>query len=56
MLVYNGLIAGYLAFLAASANLRGPLLWPAVVLHAAVALLLTRPAGRTASANGWGQA
>ena len=26
----------YLAYLAAAANLRGPLLWPAVVLHAAV--------------------
>ena len=40
----------FLAYLAAAANLRGPLLWPAVILHAAVALLLARPVGaRTAS-------
>ena len=45
MLIYNALIAGYLAYLAAAANLRGPLLWPEVVLHAAVGLLLARPAG-----------
>ncbi len=51
MLIYNAFIAAYLAYLAAAANLRGPLLWPAVVLHAAVAVLLARPAGaRTASA------
>ena len=53
MLIYNGFIAGYLAYLGAAASLRGPLLWPAVVLHAAVALLLALPGeARTASAPG----
>jgi hypothetical protein len=40
MLVYNLLIALYLAFLGTVGHLSGPLLWPAVVLHAAVAVLL----------------
>jgi Ca2+/Na+ antiporter len=40
MLVYNGLIALYLAFLGTVRHLEGTLLWPAVALHAAVALLL----------------
>jgi hypothetical protein len=44
MLTYNALIALYLAYVATAASLRGPLLWPAVVLHAAVALLLALPA------------
>ena len=48
MLAYNALIALYLAYLATAASLRGPLLWPAVILHAAVALLLARP-GRARS-------
>lgn len=39
MLTYNLLVALYLAYLGAS-NAGGLLLWPAVVLHAAVALLL----------------
>jgi len=34
------LIALFLAYLFIAASLRGPLLWPAVALHAAVALLL----------------
>jgi len=40
MLVYNGLIALYLAWLGTAGHFGGWLLWPAVVLHAAVALLL----------------
>jgi hypothetical protein len=39
MLIYNALIALYLAYLY-TAGYRGVLLWPAVVLHAVVALLL----------------
>lgn len=40
MLVYNVLIALYLAYLGTVGGMGGLLLWPAVVLHAVVALLL----------------
>ena len=40
MLTYNSLIALYLAFLGTVRHVGGLLLWPAVTLHAAVALLL----------------
>ena len=40
MLVYNALITIYLAFLGTVRHLEGWLLWPAVALHAVVALLL----------------
>ena len=40
MLVYNALIALFLVYLFAVGHLGGVLLWPAVVLHAVVALLL----------------
>ena len=40
MLTYNLLIALYLAYLGTAGHLGGLLLWPAVVLHAIVALLL----------------
>jgi len=40
MLIYNLLIALYLAYLGMLVHLGGVLLWPAVVLHAGVALLL----------------
>jgi hypothetical protein len=40
MLIYNTLIALYLGYLGGMQNASGPLLWPAVILHAAVALLL----------------
>lgn len=40
MLVYNALIAIYLTFLGTVRHLEGWLLWPAVALHGAVALLL----------------
>ncbi len=40
MLTYNTLIALYLAFLGTIGHWHGLLLWPAVALHAAVALLL----------------
>lgn len=40
MLTYNALIALYLAYLGTLGDLRGFLLWPAVALHAVVALLL----------------
>jgi Ca2+/Na+ antiporter len=40
MLIYNALIALYLAYLGTVAHLSGVLLWPGVALHVAVALLL----------------
>lgn len=40
MLTYNALIALYLAYLGTVEELRGLLFWPALVLHAVVALLL----------------
>jgi hypothetical protein len=40
MLIYNAAIALYLAYVGTIGHLGGPLLWPAVVLHAVVALLL----------------
>jgi hypothetical protein len=40
MLIDNLLIASFLGYLGAVVHLIGSLLWPAVVLHAVVALLL----------------
>jgi len=40
MLIYNVLIALYLAYLGSVGHLAGLLLWPVVALHAAIALLL----------------
>jgi hypothetical protein len=40
MLLYNALIALFLPYLAIAQGLHGPLCWPAVALHAAMALLL----------------
>lgn len=40
MLLYNALIALYLAWLGTLGNMRGPLLWSGVALHVLVALLL----------------
>jgi Ca2+/Na+ antiporter len=40
MLIYNLLIALYLAYLGTVGHLGGLLLWPGVALHAVVALLL----------------
>jgi Ca2+/Na+ antiporter len=40
MLAYNALIAFYLTFLGTVRHVGGRLLWPAIVLHAVVALLL----------------
>ena len=40
MFAYNALIALYLAYLGTAGHMTGPLLWPAIALHAIVALLL----------------
>ena len=42
MLIYNVLIAAYLAYLGAVGHVGGLLLWPAVVLHAVVAGIMIR--------------
>ena len=42
MLIYNALIALYLAYLFTVGHLGGPLLWPAVALHAVVTVLLVK--------------
>jgi hypothetical protein len=42
MLTYNALAALYLAYLAINGELVGLLLWPAVTIHAALGLLLSR--------------
>ena len=47
MLTYNVLVALYLIYLGAVAHQGGVLLWPAVVLHAVVALLLIRSSSST---------
>ena len=43
LLLYNGSIAAYLAWQGAHWHIGGMLLWPAVVLHVAVAALLALP-------------
>ena len=54
MLLYNALIALFLAYLFVAEHMSGILLWPAVVLHAAVALLLvwTWRDARSATSSG----
>jgi hypothetical protein len=43
MALYNALIALYLGYVGGVDGMRGPLLWPAVGIHAVVALLMIRP-------------
>jgi hypothetical protein len=40
MLTYGALVTAYLLYLAFGGEWVGPLLWPAVVLHAVLTLLL----------------
>jgi hypothetical protein len=47
MLTYGAVVTLYLVYLGIAGGSTGPLLWPAVVLHAILTALLTR-----ASANG----
>jgi len=44
MLTYGALVTLYLAYLGIQGEWVGPLLWPAVVLHAVLTLLLVRSA------------
>jgi len=46
MLAYNGLVTIYLAYLGFAEHLGGPLLWPAVSVHAVMTLLLIITSGR----------
>ena len=42
MLTYTLLVALYLAYMGMRGGWRGPLLWPAIAVHAVLALLLAR--------------
>jgi hypothetical protein len=42
MLAYNLLAAGHLAYIGVASNLVGVLLWPAVVIHAILGVLVIR--------------
>jgi hypothetical protein len=42
LLVFSVLVALYLAYLGIGGGFPGPLLWPAVVMHSAVAIVLAR--------------
>ena len=46
MLVCSGLAAVYLGFLSLDGALRGPLMWPAVIVHLVVTVLLASLWGR----------
>ena len=46
MLIYGAAVALYLAYLGFAAGMRGILLWPVVVLHAVITLLLMRSSER----------
>ncbi len=50
MAFYNAMIAMFLAYVAVVDGLSGPLLWPAVAIHAVVAVLLVRPQSTAPSA------
>ena len=43
MLIYSGAVALYLAYAGLALGFAGILLWPAVVLHAILTILLARP-------------
>ncbi len=42
MLTYSAAVTLYLAYLGVAGGLGGPLLWPAIVLHAVLSVLLAR--------------
>ncbi|MBR1279095.1 hypothetical protein [Bradyrhizobium sp. AUGA SZCCT0283] len=46
MLTYSALVTLFLAYLGFAGGLSGVLLWPAVILHAILTVLLTRDAVR----------
>ena len=52
MLTYSALATGYLAWLGIRGEWVGPLLWPAVVLHAAMTFLLARACLKHRKAGG----
>lgn len=45
MLIYSAAVTGYLAYLGLTSASTGMLLWPAVVLHVILTVLLARAAG-----------
>jgi hypothetical protein len=42
MLTYSALVTAYLAYVGIRGEWAGPLLWPAVVVHAVLTLLLAK--------------
>jgi hypothetical protein len=50
MLAYSAAVTLYLAYLGVSGSSTGTLLWPAVVLHAVLTVLLARAPARSAPA------
>jgi hypothetical protein len=54
MLTYSALVTAYLAYLGIRGEWAGPLLWPAVVVHAVLTSLLARAwlAARTTTKSG----
>jgi len=51
MLTYNSRVAAYLAYLGAVRGFSGTLLWPAVVIHGALALLFARAGWKRGSTS-----
>ena len=51
MLIYSAAVTLYLAYVGIADGLTGAFLWPAVVLHAILATLLTRDVTRRAVIN-----
>ena len=51
MLTYSLLVTLYLLYLGVRGEWVGPLLWPAVALHAALTMLLVAPLSRAAKAG-----
>jgi hypothetical protein len=52
MLTYSVLATGYLAWLGIRGEWAGPMLWPAVVVHAVMTILLSRAWLRSQKAGG----
>jgi hypothetical protein len=52
MLTYSALVTLYLLYFGIRGEWVGPLLWPVVVLHAILTLLLAREVGKGRAAEG----
>lgn len=52
MLAYGALVTAYLAYLGIRGEWAGPLLWPAVIVHAVLTVALARAARRKSGSSG----